>query len=210
MKNKKRDTSYIEATKYYEIGEIDKALDECEEGISKNLKNSGILNLKGLLLYIKGDLEGAVSTWKINSDFNDDITAKNYIKDSKYDEERLELYNESFILIKKFKIDDAIDNLKSCLESDFNSINVNLLLSQCYLKKGDYDSASVYITKALGIDRNNKFAHVIVNEIEEFTGVKLEVNKNKRLVKLGPIFIFVCIIVIFIVIKIASKHINIG
>ncbi|HEY5523841.1 MAG TPA: hypothetical protein VIK26_00730, partial [Clostridium sp.] len=65
----KKDKAYIKAVRYYEECEIEKAIKKCEESISDSLKNSSALNLKGLLLYLKGDLEGAVAQWKINSDF---------------------------------------------------------------------------------------------------------------------------------------------
>ena len=72
MKQKNKNKLYSKAIKYYEEGKIEKALLKCEEAISLNLRNSAALNLKGLLLYLKGNLDEAVATWKINSDFNDD------------------------------------------------------------------------------------------------------------------------------------------
>ena len=134
MKNKQKNKLYIKATKYYENGEIDKALKICEEGMTDNLKDASIINLKGLLLYLKGDLEGAIAAWKINSDFNDDPIAKSYIGDSKSDYKRLESYKKSIKLIKDLKIDEAIAELNTCLESDFNFLNVAMALSQCYIK----------------------------------------------------------------------------
>ena len=117
---KKKNKLYIEATSLYEKGYIDKALEKCEEGIAEDMKNSVILNLKGLLLYLKGDLNGAVTVWKINSDFNDDTTAKNYIKDSKEDEKRLVLYKNAEKLIRDIHIDEAINK---CREN-FNNIKI--------------------------------------------------------------------------------------
>lgn len=175
---KKKNKLYIEATSLYEKGYIDKALEKCEEGIAEDMKNSAILNLKGLLLYLKGDLNGAVTAWKINSDFNDDTTAKNYIKDSKEDEKRLILYKNAEKLIRDLHIDEAINNLNVCLESDFNSIKVNTLIAACYLKKGNYDLASIHITKALEIDRNNQFSIKVAKNIEEFAGIKLVLFNN--------------------------------
>ncbi len=72
MKQKNNNKLYSKAIKYYEEGKLEKALLQCEEAISLNLRNSAALNLKGLLLYLKGNLDEAVATWKINWDFNDD------------------------------------------------------------------------------------------------------------------------------------------
>ena len=57
--NKKKNKTYLKAVEYYDKGELDKAIKLCDECISQNLKNGSALNLKGLILYSKGDLEGA-------------------------------------------------------------------------------------------------------------------------------------------------------
>lgn len=183
MGNKQKNKLYIKATGYYEEGELNKALDICEEGISENLKNTAILNLNGLLLYIKGDLQGALTAWKINVDFNDDSMAKGYIKDAKQDEERLYLYNKSEELIKKLNIDQAILLLNRCLESDFNAIKVNIALARCYLRKGEHSTAGVYITRVLNIDRNNQVARELAKELKEFAGIELEAVRRKVWIK---------------------------
>lgn len=63
---------YERAMDNYQRGYIDKALEQCEKGISLNLKDVRLLNLKGMLLYIKGDLKGSIATWQINSHYNND------------------------------------------------------------------------------------------------------------------------------------------
>jgi len=190
----KKDKSYFKAVRYYEEGEIEKAIKKCEESIANSLKNPSVLNLKGLLLYLKGDLEGAVTQWKINSDFNDDSMAKNYIYDSKSDNERLTLYNKGEILLKSLAIDDAIVVLNKCRESDFNSIKVNLALAICYGKKGDYSTSSVYVSKVLNIDRNNNGAKALAKDIEEFQGIKLEATKSSNGIKPAIIIGVLCLL----------------
>lgn len=183
MSKKENNKIYIKATNYFNNGEIQKALSICEEGIAKDLNNSAILNLKGLLLYIKGDLNGATTTWKINSDFNDDQIAKNYLEDSKKDRNRLIAYKEGERLLKKISIEQAIEKFKICQESDFNSINVNSALAVCYLKKGEYTVASLYTSKVLEIDRSNPIAINVAKELETYAGIKLEVMKNGHIAK---------------------------
>lgn len=190
----KKDKAYIKAVRYYEECEIEKAIKKCEESISDSLKNSSALNLKGLLLYLKGDLEGAVAQWKINSDFNDNSMAKNYIYDSKSDKERLALYKNAEMLLKNLAIDEAIDSLNKCKESDFNAIRVNLALAICYGKKGDYSASSVYVSKVLNIDRNNPGAKALAKEIEEFQGIKLEVTKGSNLLKSTIAIVVLCLV----------------
>lgn len=193
MSMKKKNKIYINAVRLFEKGEIDKAISKCNEGIGDNLKNSALLNFKGLLLYLKGDLKGAVATWKINSDYNDDNTAKNYIHDSKNDKERLELYIKGEKALKSIHIDEAIECFKKCRESDFNCIKTSVALGICYIKKGDYSLASAHITKALELDKHNADALELSKQLKEYAGINLEVAK-KSLIK--PITIGLVIVII--------------
>lgn len=204
----KKDKAYIKAVKYYEECDIEKAIKKCDESISSSLKNSSALNLKGLLLYLRGDLEGAVTQWKINSDFNDDSMAKNYIFDSKSDKERLELYKKGELLLKSLAIDEAIDTLNKCKESDFNAIRVNLALAICYGKKGDYSTSSVYVSKVLNIDKNNSGARSLAKEIEEVQGIKLEVTRGSNILKPIIVIAVLCLVVAgtFIIYKFSGKN----
>ena len=183
MSKKEKNKIYIKAINYFNDGEIEKAILKCEEGISNSLTNAAILNLKGLLLYFKGDLRGAVTNWKINSDFNDDVTAKSYIKDAKKDDERLQIYRQGETLLKKMLIDEAIEKFRVCLESDFNSINVNCSLALCLLKKGEYSLASVHVTKTLEMDKKNIIANKIARELKDFGGIELTLTKKSGLPK---------------------------
>ena len=66
---------YEKALSLYNNGNIDKAIELCEKGISNSLKDGKILNLKGLLLYTQGRLEEANALWKMNKDYNNDSIA---------------------------------------------------------------------------------------------------------------------------------------
>lgn len=211
-KKRNKNKKYIMATKFYQNGEIDKALKKCEESIAEDLKNSAALNLKGLLLYLKGDLKGAVATWKINADFNDDDIAKNYIEDSKRDKDKIKLYKEAEVLLTRLSINEAEKKLNMCKESDFNAIKVNLALSVCYLRKGDYENAGVSLTKALLIDKNNPQGKKIAKEFEKYSDSKLEILKSTSENTMKVLKGLVCAVAIFVVLfggyKIIHKFIN--
>ena len=211
-KKRNKNKKYIMATKFYQNGEIDKALKKCEESIAEDLKNSAALNLKGLLLYLKGDLKGAVATWKINADFNDDDIAKNYIEDSKRDKDKIKLYKEAEVLLTRLSINEAEKKLNMCKESDFNAIKVNLALSVCYLRKGDYENAGVSLTKALLIDKNNPQGKKIAKEFEKYSDSKLEILKSTSENTMKVLMGLVCAVAIFVVLfggyKIINKCIN--
>ena len=194
--NKKSKKAYDKAMDYYERGQINKALDICEIELSESLKNSAILNLKGLLLYQKGDLKEAVTVWKINKDFNNDPIAKNYIKDSLSDEKRLETYILGEIELKNFRIDNAINLFKKCAESDFNAIKVNTALALCYQKKGDFKLAQEYVNKALRLDVNSATAKTIKKNLIS-TGVYQEERKSyKKIIIMITAIISICLITI--------------
>lgn len=182
MKTKKSNI-YSKAVKYYENGELDKAIKLCDECISENLKNGSALNLKGLILYSKGNLEGARAQWKINSDYNDNPIAKNYLFDSLKDIERLKLYKEAEKDIKELRIDEAIKKLLICKESDFNSIKVDLALAVCCLRKAKYSECSTYLTKVLSIDKHNETAKKLIKDLKSYDDVKVNVNSSNNYMK---------------------------
>ena len=181
--NKKKNKIYLKAVEYYDKGELDKAIKLCDECISQNLKNGSALNFKGLILYSKGDLEGARTQWKINSDYNDDVIAKNYLFDSLKDAERLKLYREAEYDIKEIRIDEAMRKLSVCKESDFNSIKVNLALAVCCFRKADYPGCSVYLTNVLSMDKNNEMAIKLAKDLKKYDGIKLNVSSDKGYLK---------------------------
>lgn len=203
MKQKNKNRLYSKAIKYYEEGKLEKALLQCEEAISLNLRNSAALNLKGLLLYLKGNLDEAVATWKINWDFNDDKIAKNYIQDSKADYSRVKLFNKGEKHLARLEIDEAIESFMKCRESDFNSLNVNLSLAKCYLKKCEYTLSSYYLIKALEIDRFNNEANNIKKSIESYSNEKINVSNN--LLNLKRVTICIGIILIIIAVPLISN-----
>lgn len=197
MKAKKKNKTYLKASCLYEKGELDKAVKLCDECISTDLKNKSALNLKGLILYIKGDLKEARNQWKINADYNDDSIAKNYLFDSIKDAERLKLYREAVQDIKAVRINEALKKLSICRESDFNSIKVNMALAECYFKKGDYINCSVYVSNVLSTDKNNAEAKKMAKDLKKYDNIKLEaVSGNGYLRYILTILALLCFVVI--------------
>ena len=180
---------YEKALKFYNNGEIEKAIQYCEKGISNSLKDSKILNLKGLLLYTKGELNEATTVWKINKDYNNDSIAKAYLEDSRNDIQRLHLCREAESLIDNLYIDEALENLIECSKSDFNLIEVNNLMALAYMKKGQYDNSRICLQKVLNIDKDNFEAKERIKEINDL----LEIKSKK-----GVLFGFLGVLAIII------------
>ena len=172
----KHGKAYKKALDYYYKGHIEKAINECEKGLALYQDNSGsFLNLKGLLFYFKGDLEEAKKTWKINANINNDEVAKKYLEDSKNDAERKVKYQEAEEAFRSMNIDECLELLSSCKESDFNCINVNVKLAECYMKKAEYDKVIEFVNQVLVIDKFNTEALSLKTEL-----INLEVIKKEK------------------------------
>jgi tetratricopeptide (TPR) repeat protein len=170
---------YMKAISSYQNGYIDKALEYCEMSIALNLKNPSALNLKGLLLYLKGDLEGASGLWSLNKDVNKDPVSKKYLQDIKEEVKRQKVYEKASELIKEVHIKEALTLLEICSESDFNALNVNNSISICLMRQGKYEEALKYIEKVLSIDKNNKIAQENKKLLIEYGAIKKPFNLRK-------------------------------
>lgn len=149
---------YTMALEKYNNGQMRKSLQLCEESIALNLRNAPALNLKGLILYLKGNLEGAESIWKVNYDKNKDIVSKNYLESLKDDKIKEQIYKSAEKYINSYEIEKALTMLNECEQSDFNFINVHNALTKCYMSKGEYSKAIKYINNVLNVDKSNIIA----------------------------------------------------
>lgn len=192
--NKKAKKAYDKAMDCYERGKINRALELCEDALSEGLDNSVVLNFKGLLLYQKGNLNEAITVWKINKEINGDNVAENYIRDAAMDEKRLVLYKQAEQALKQLKIDMALESFKRCAESDFNCIKVNTGIALCYQKKGDFYRAKEYVENVLSIDSDAITAKIIEKELGD-NGIYLDSKKDSKNFLIRIIVIFVVIVI---------------
>ena len=170
---------YNKALSKYNNGYIDAAIKLCEESISIDIKNKASINLKGLLLYLKGDLDKSQKLWKMNYQVNGDEIAEKYLETSKMDSNKIEYYKEALVLVEKFKIDEALVLLEKCAESDFNYINVNNYSALCYMKKGQYAKALEKINNVLKIDVKNTEAKENIKLLESINVIDKKNNIRK-------------------------------
>lgn len=194
---------YKKAMNSYYKGNIDIAIEQCEQSISENNSNRSSINLKGLLYYFKGELENAQTLWKMNYRVNNDEISAKYYESSKNDLEKLQLYIKSRKLINALKIDDALNLLYICKESDFNSIQVNNSMAECFIKKGAYENAIECIEKVLELDKKNDIALENKKILSSF-GVTQKRN-YKNVSKITAATILVLILSLIIVLKYTSK-----
>lgn len=181
---------YNMALEKYNNGEMGKSLQLCNECISLNLKNAAALNLKGLILYLKGNLSGAENIWKINFCQNKDTVSKNYLESLEKDKIKEQIYKSAEKYISSFEIDKALTILLECEKSDFNFINVHNALTKCYMAKGEYSKAIKHINTVLNIDKKNIIALKNKNKLTDIGVIK----SNKK--SLNIIFFIVVILII--------------
>lgn len=198
---------YIKALEKYNNGYIDKAIELSEESISLDIKNAAAINLKGLLYYLKGDLDTCQRLWKMNYQLNKDRVSERYLSDSKKDSERQRLCCEALELIKELKINDALGILEQCSQSDYNYINVNNYIAICYINKGDYDRALSYIDRVLKVDKNNDIAKENKKNLKKFGIISTEIDTKKGVYILGGI---ACILAFSLATTSFVKHYNIN
>ena len=156
---------YNKAMNFYNNGQMNRALEICENILANDLSCSEVLNLKGLMLYQKGLLKEAKIVWKLNCDINTDSVAKKYIEDCKSDDERIEKYKDAEYNLKNMNIDKAMMLFRECMESEFNSIKVNTGIAMCYMRKGDNYRAKEFIDKALHIDNEAVTANALKKDL---------------------------------------------
>lgn len=185
---------YIKAMNKYNDGYIDNALELCEKSISINIANAAALNLKGILHYLKGDLDSAKKMWNISYKRNNDEVSKKYLRDAIKDKEKLQLYINALELIKQLNISEALEVLKQCENSHFNFINVNNNISLCYIKQGEYDKALNHINEVLKVDKKNTQAIMNKKTLIEYGSLKKEINYKKIFIVTASIFLITSIL----------------
>ncbi|ARC83738.1 tetratricopeptide repeat family protein [Clostridium argentinense CDC 2741] len=201
--------NYMKAMNYYYEGNFEKALIYCEKSLELGRGNSAALNLKGLLLYLKGDLEEARNQWKINYRLNNDDVARKYLEDSNKDKENLKLFNEGKAAFAQLKIKEALELFKNCEKSHFNFINLNNYLAQCYIKLGQYNNAEKHINEVLKTDKNNKMATETVKLMNDLGVIKYKKKySNKILVGSSITLILLISLSIYTFIKVSYNKNN--
>lgn len=191
----KSNKAYEKALSLYNNGQLEKALEICDKEGERVLYNPSFLNLKGLLYYLKGEMNEARKCWNLNYVNSKDPIAEKYLLDSKNDEELWKLYIKGLKHEKSLNVNEAIYALEKCkCRSDFNSINVNNALCKCYMEKSNYNESISCMEKVLSMDSKNKTALQYKKTLMDL-GV-LRRDKIKRIVSSS--LMAGCIIVILI------------
>ncbi|MDF2881946.1 MAG: repeat-containing protein [Clostridiaceae bacterium] len=187
---------YLKALNKYNDGYINMAFELCNKSIALNNRNSSALNLKGMLYYLTGKLSEAQGIWQLNYKMNKNDIARKYLQDSKNDKDMENGYKRSLELIKDLRIDEAKEMLIKCLDSDFNTINVNNAIANCYIKLGEYDNAYNHVNKTVSVDRKNAGARQILKILKSFGGIKKSTGYNyKKIITAATLVIAAAVII---------------
>ena len=171
---------YNIGVRYFNNGDLEKAIANLDLAISHDMKNSAALNLRGLIYYIKGQANKALSSWELNVKFNDNQIAKKHIEAFEEDKVHLYRYNNAVKVIKEGKIHVAIELLEKAADSDFNVLNVRNALAYCYIKEARYQEAKNCIEIVLEKDKNNKSAKENIEILKKKSGMSVGTKFNKK------------------------------
>lgn len=173
---------YKKALELFESGKIDKAIEVCEKSIAEDIRNKAAIDLKGMILYLKGDLKEAKKIWQLNSKVNNDKAAQKYLQGVDNDERLFEYFLKALKCIEKLKINEASELLERCERSEYNTINVSNNIAICAVKQGDYDKANAYLEKVLKLDKSNETALQTKKQLQSLGIIKASFS-FKHLVK---------------------------
>lgn len=152
---------YLKAKKFYDSGELDKAIEYCNYSIGENIKNPSALNLKGLILYLKGDIDSSKKIWKLNLRINKDNVSSIYLNNLRDDEDVMKKFIKAQKLYQSSRVEEAVVRFKEIEDESFNSINTFNKLAQCYCDLGDKEQSKKYVNKVLSMDKRNTEAKKI-------------------------------------------------
>ena len=146
---------YLKAKKFYDSGELDKSIEYCNYSVGENIKNPSALNLKGLILYLRGDIESSQKIWELNLRINRDSVSSIYLNNLKDDEDVMKKFISAQKLYQSSNVEEAVIRFKEIEDESFNSINTFSKLAQCYCYLGDKEQAKKYVNKVLSMDKKN-------------------------------------------------------
>lgn len=190
--------TYKKAMDLYCDGRLDKALNYCDKVLNKDRSHSPTLNLKGLIYYIRGQLEEAKTLWKLSYKLNGDMVSKKYLDDSRHDEGDVYIFSQGVHLFNEFKVKDALKCFLKCESSHFNSINLWKYIAKCHMQLGQHNKAVKYIEDILTIDKHNPEALSLKKQLIELNFIPKEtrVKFKKFMVVLGTSIVAVCIVLL--------------
>lgn len=168
---------YKKGLKYFNKGELEKAIASLDIAISHDMKNSKALNLRGVIYNIKGQDQKALTSWNININFNNDEIARKYIENYEFDKINILRYEKALKYINKLEMKQAIKILEDATASEYNILNVRNTLSSCYINQLNFELAKKNSEIVLHKDRNN------IEAKKNILKIKKELKSNNKSIK---------------------------
>lgn len=187
---------YKKAMDSYCDGKLDKALSYCDKVLRLERSHSPTLNLKGLIYYVRGELEEARRVWKLSYKLNGDMVSKKYIEDSRRDEGDIYIFSQGVHLFNEVKTREALKCFLKCESSHFNSVNLWRYIAKCYMQLGQHNKAVKYVEDVLSVDKNNLEAIKLKKQLIELGFIPKDTGaKVKKVILISGISIVaICII----------------
>ena len=185
---------YKKAMDFYCEGKLEKSLCYCDKVLNMERGHAPTLNLKGLILYIKGNLDQAKYFWKLSYKLNGDMVSKKCIEDCRVDEQEQYIFNQGVILFNQIKIREALNCFLKCSKSDFNCLNLWCYIAKCYMQLGEYAKSEGYIDDVLKIDSKNLEARKLKTQLMELGVIDKKLRFNSKIVIVPVACIIICLL----------------
>lgn len=189
---------YNEALNMIERNFMTSATEIIEEALELNPKDVDILNLKGLLKFLKCNFDESFESFYKSTCYDNNELARKYVKLLTSDEFGIFLsrYNHAIRFIDNDLNQESIQILENIVNEEPELIEPYLLLHLIYEKLGDHIKANQYLDSLRSVDKDNSlFEKELSNTISKPIESKEEVKKSKSH---KPLYAIVVVLIILI------------
>ncbi|MEG2984187.1 MAG: tetratricopeptide repeat protein [Peptostreptococcaceae bacterium] len=189
---------YNEALNMIERNFMTSATEIVEEALELNPKDVDILNLKGLLKFLRCNFDESFESFYKSTCYDNNELAKKYVKLLTSDEFGIFLsrYNHAIRFINKDLNQESIQILENIVNEEPELIEPYLLLHLIYEKLGDHIKSNQYLDSLRMVDKDNTLFEKDLNNLNsKSTDVKDEVKKSKSH---KSVYVLVVVLIILI------------
>jgi tetratricopeptide (TPR) repeat protein len=188
---------YNEALNMIERNFITSATEIIDEALELNPKDVDILNLKGLLKFLKCNFDESFESFYKSLCYNNNQLAKKYVNILTSDEFSIFLsrYNHAIRFVNNDLNQESIQILENIINEEPELIEPYLLLHLIYEKLGDNVKANEYLDMLQAVDKDNILFEKEVSAIKKEEETKEEFKKPKSH---KPLYALIAVLIVII------------
>ncbi|MBC6002810.1 tetratricopeptide repeat protein [Paraclostridium tenue] len=188
---------YNEALNMIDRNFITSATEIVEEALELNPKDVDILNLRGLLKFLKCNFDESFESFYKSLCYNNNQLARKYVDLLSSEEFSIFLsrYNHAIRFVNNDLNQESIQILENIINEEPELIEPYLLLHLIYEKLGDNEKANEYLDKLQAVDKDNSLFEKEVSKITNDEKTKEASKKTKNHI---PLYALIVVLVIAI------------